>query len=147
MTHHIKGFKGRHPTKCGPTPDEKRNILETISNDKIFNKMNLTIGDDVRVLENKNKFDKGNTQFSKEIYEIHDRVVYSYKVKDTEGIVKRRRYKSHELLVVDIVTSSMNTDRMKRDEKGANKYKTVNKRIRNENMTREEVKKALKGME
>jgi len=56
---------------------EKRNIIETMSNDKIFNKLSLVIGDwfeDVRVLENKNKFDKGNTQFSKDIYEIHDRV-------------------------------------------------------------------------
>ncbi len=41
----------------------------------------------------------------------------------------------------------MNTDRMKRDEKGANKYKTVNKLIRNEDMTRAETKQALKGME
>ena len=41
----------------------------------------------------------------------------------------------------------MNTDRMKRDEKGDSKYKTVNKLIRNEDMTRAEVKKALKGIE
>jgi hypothetical protein len=91
--------------------------------------------------------EKRNIQFSKEIYEIHDRVGYSYKVKDSEGSVKRRRYKPHELLVVDNVASSMNTDRMKRDEKGDNKYKTVNKLIRNEDMTRAEVKKALKGIE
>ncbi len=84
---------------------EKRNTIDTMSNDKIFNKLTLGIGDDVRVLENKGKFDKGNAQFSQEIYEIHDRIGYSYKVKDTEGSVKRRRYKSHELLVVDNVTS------------------------------------------
>ena len=36
---------------------------------------------------------------------------------------------------------------MKRDEKGASKYKTVNKIIRNEDMTRPETKKVLKGME
>ena len=41
----------------------------------------------------------------------------------------------------------MNTDMMKRDEKGASKYKTVNKLIRNEDMTRVEAKKALKGIE
>ena len=58
-----------------------------------------------------------------------------------------RRYKPHELLVVDNVTSSLNTDRMKRDEKGASKYKTVNKLIRNEDMTRAEARKAVKGME
>jgi hypothetical protein len=119
-----------------------------MTNDKIFNKLTLGIGDDVRVLENKVKFDKGNNaQFSQEIYEIHDRIGYSYEVKDTEGSVKRRRFKPHELLVVDNVTSSMNTDRIKRDEKGASKYKTVNKLIRNEDMTRAEARKAVKGME
>jgi hypothetical protein len=41
----------------------------------------------------------------------------------------------------------LNTDRMKRDEKGASKYKTVNKLIRNEDMTRAEARKAVKGME
>ena len=126
---------------------EKRNIIETMSNDRIFNKLTLGIGDNVRVLENKDKFDKGNAQFSKEIYEIHDRVGYSYKVKDAEGSVKRRRYKPHELLVVENVDSNMNTDRMKRDEKGTSKYKTVNKLIRNEDMTRAEAKKAMKGID
>ncbi len=126
---------------------EKNNILETMSNDRIFNKFPLAIGDNVRVFENKDKFDKGNAQFSQEIYEIHDRIGYSYKVKDSEGSVKRRKYKPHEWLVVDNVASSMNTDRMKRDEKGATKYKTVNKLIRNEDMTRAEAKKSLKGIE
>jgi hypothetical protein len=126
---------------------EKRNIVETMSNDKIFNKLPLAIGDDVRVLENKDKFDKGNAQFSQEIYEIHDRVGYSYKVKDADGTVKRRRYKSHELLPVTNVTNNMNKDRMKREEKGTSKYKTVNKLIRNEDMTRAEARKAVKSMD
>ncbi len=96
------------------------------------------------MLENKDKFDKGNAQFSQEIYEIHDRVGYSYKVEDSEGTVKRRRYKPHELIPVANVTSTMNTDRMKRDEKSTSKYKTVNKLIRNEDMTRAEAHKAVK---
>ncbi len=78
---------------------------------------------------------------------MHDRIGYSYKVKDAEGSVKRRRYKPHEFLVVDNVTSSMNTDRIKRDEKGESKYKTVNNLIWNEDMTRAEVRKTVKGME
>jgi hypothetical protein len=45
---------------------EKRNVIDTMRNDKIFNKLTLSIGDDVRVLENKDKFDKGNAQFSQE---------------------------------------------------------------------------------
>jgi hypothetical protein len=132
----------------GGTLGNLQSIIDTVVNlYNDFNKLTLGIGDDVRVLENKDKFEKGNTQFSQEIYEIHDRVGNSYKVKDDEGIVKRRRYKPYELLVVDNVTSSMNTDRMKRDEKGTNKYKTVKKFIRNEDMTRSETKKTMKGME
>ena len=144
-----RGIQGKTPNQMwdNTKEQEKRNIIETMSNDKIFNKLTIGIGDDVRVLENKDKFDKGNAQFSKEIYEIHDRVGYSYKVKDSDGTVKRRRYKPHELLVVENVTNTMNTDRMKRDEKGATKYKVVNKLIRNEDMTRTEAKKALKAMD
>ncbi len=40
----------------------------------------------------------------------------------------------------------MNTDRLKRDEKGASKYKTVNKFIRNEDMTRAETRKDVKAI-
>ncbi len=68
-------------------------------------------------------------------------------MKDAEGSVKRRRYKPHELLVVDNVANTMNMDRKKRDEKSTIKYKTVNKLIRNEDMTRAEAKKAMKGID
>ena len=110
-----RGIQGKTPNQMwnNTKEQEKRNIIETMSNDRIFNKLTLGIGDNVRVLENKDKFDKGNAQFSKEIYEIHDRVGYSYKVKDSEGSVKRRRFKPHELLVVESVDSTMNTDRIK----------------------------------
>ena len=144
-----RGIKGKTPNEMWDNIKEqqKRNVIDTMSNDKTFNKLTLGIGDDVRVLENKGKFDKGHAQFSQEIYEIYDRVGYSYKVKDSEGTAKRRRYKPHELLPVTNVTSSMNKDRMKRDEKSTNKYKTVNKLIRNEDMTRAEARKAMKGID
>jgi hypothetical protein len=144
-----RGISGKTPNQMWDNikEQEKRNIVETISNDKIFNKLPLGIGDDVRVLENKDKFDKGNAQFSQEIYEIHDRIDYPYKVKDTEGSVKWRRYNPHELSVVENVGNNMNTDRIKRDEKGANKYKTVNKLIRNEDMTRAEACKVVKAID
>ena len=144
-----RGIQGKTPNEMWDNikEQEKRNVLDTMSNDKTFNKLTLGIGDDVRVLENKGKFDKGNAQFSQEIYEIHDRVGYSYKVKDADGTVKRRRYKPHELLAVTNVTNNMNTDRMKREEKSTSKYKTVNKLIRNEDMTRTEARKAVKSMD
>ena len=60
---------------------------------KVFNRLTLGYADkadDVRVFENKSKFDKGkvqgmrNTRKVTYICDIHDRVGYSYKVKDTD---------------------------------------------------------------
>jgi hypothetical protein len=81
------------------------------------------------------------------IYEVHDRIGYSFKVKDSDGNVKRRRYKPHELLQVVNMTDVINTDRVKREEKSTNKYKSINKLIRNEDMTRTEARKAMKQVE
>ena len=151
-----RGIKGKTPNQVWNDTNEQniQNMKDTISNDKLFNKLTLGIGDTVRVLENKNKFDKGSAQFSKELYEVHDRIGYSFKVKDSDGNVKRRRYKPHELLqVVNMTESSrsrapasdvINTDRVKREEKSTNKYKSINKLIRNEDMTRTEARKAMK---
>ena len=112
-------------------------MKDTISNDRLFNKLTLGIGDTVWVLENKNKFDKGSPQFSKELYEVHDSIGYSFKVKDSDGNVKRRRYKPHELLQVVNMLGPAST----------NKYKSINKLIRNEDMTRTEARKAMKQVE
>ena len=122
-------------------------MKDTINNDKLFNKLTLAIGDTVRVLENKDKFDKGSAQFSKELYEVHARTGYSFKVKDSDGNVKRRRYKPHELLQVVNMTDNIDTNRVKREEKSTNKYKSINKLIRNEDMTRTEARKAIKQVE
>ena len=151
-----RGIKGKTPNQVWNDTNEQniQNMKDTINNDRLFNKLTLGIGDTVRVLENKNKFDKGSAQFSKELYEVHDRIGYSFKVKDSDGNVKRRRYKPHELLqVVNMTESSrsrapasdvINTDRVKREEKSTNKYKSINKLIRNEDMTRTEARKAMK---
>ena len=68
-------IKGKPPNQVWNDTTEQniQNMKDTISNDKLFNKLTLGIGDTVRVLENKNKFDKGGAQFSKELYEVHDR--------------------------------------------------------------------------
>ena len=144
-----RGIKGKTPNQVWNDTNEQniQNMKDTINNDRLFNKLTLGIGDTVRVLENKNKFDKGSAQFSKELYEVHDRIGYSFKVKDSDGNVKRRRYKPHELLQVVNMTDVINTDRVKREEKSTNKYKSINKLIRNEDMTRTEARKAVKQVE
>jgi hypothetical protein len=130
MIHPIAESRVRHQTKFGTKKNKNneqniQNMKDTINNDKLFNKLTLGIGETVRVLENKNKFDKGSAQFSKELYEVHDRIGYSFKVKDSDGNVKRRRYKPHELLQVVNMTDVINTDRVKREEKSMKQVEDV----------------------
>jgi hypothetical protein len=145
-----------HKSLKGKTPDEswgnvkeqkQRNSKQTMMNDIVFSKVDFNTGDDVRVLEGKGRFDKGNAKFSKELFEIHERVGYSYKVKDNDGEVKKRRFKPIELQQVGNVENVINRARVKRDEKDDKKYKATNKLIRNEEMTKAEAKKAIKKVE
>ena len=144
-----RGLKGKTPNQVwgDKKEQEKRNMKDTMYNDMVFNKLNLETGDDVRVLQGKGRFQKGNAQFSKDVYEVYDRVGYSYRVKDDEGKIKTRRYKPNELQPVKRVENLINRDRIKRDEAADKKYKTANKLIRNEDMTRSEAKKAVKAVE
>jgi hypothetical protein len=141
-----RGLKGKTPNESWVNINEQkdRNREETIYNDRIFNRLDTEIGDAVRVLETKGQFDKGSNKFSKDVYEINERVGYSYKVKDSDGTVKRRRYKPNELQTIENVENTIDRDRIKRDDKNDNKYKTTNKLIRNEEMTRTEARKAVK---
>jgi hypothetical protein len=81
------------------------------------------------------------------MYSPAEVIGYSFKVKDADGNVKRRRYKPHELLQVVNMTDVINTDRVKREEKSTNKYKSINKLIRNEDLTRTEAHKVMKQVE
>jgi hypothetical protein len=58
-----------------------------------LNKLSFGTGDDVRELEGKGRFQKGNAKFSHEVFEIHDRVGYSYRVEDAKRKVQTRKYK------------------------------------------------------
>lgn len=144
-----KSLKGKTPNESWSNVKEQkqRNSKQTMMNDIVFSKVDLNTGDNVRVLEGKKKFEKGNAKFSKDVFEVHDRVGYSYKVKDPDGEVKKRRFKPIELQPVGNVDNQINRARIKRDEKDDQKYKTTNKLIRNEEMTKAEAKKAIKKIE
>jgi hypothetical protein len=144
-----RGLKGKTPNQVwgNKTEQEKRNMRDTMYNDMIFNKLSLGTGDDVRVLEGKGRFQKGNAKFSTEVFEIYDRVGYSYRVKNAEGKTQPRRYKPNELQPVQNVENVINRARMQRDEAADKKYKTANKLVRNEEMTRTEARKAVKAAE
>jgi hypothetical protein len=65
-----RGIKGKTPNQVWNDTNEQhiQTMKDTINDDKLFNKLTLGIGDTVGVLENKNKFDKGSAQFSKDLY-------------------------------------------------------------------------------
>lgn len=158
MMDKVVGFYNDSPHRAlkGKTPNEvwgdlkgqkARNQKETMLNDSLFSKVDLTSGEPVRVLEGKGRFQKGNSKFSTEVFEIHDRVGYSYRVADKKGEVKARRYKPIELQSVKNIQNTIDRDRMKRDEAADKKYKTANKLVRNEEMTRTEARKAVKAAE
>jgi hypothetical protein len=65
---------------------------------------------------------------STDVFEIHDRVGYSYtryRVKDSDGDLKRRRYKPNELQTVGNVENVVNRARVQRT-----KQPTKNTRLR-----------------
>ena len=144
-----RALKKRTPNESWENVKEQkdRNMKESMNNDKVFSKVDLTSGEPVRVREGKGKFDKGNAKFTKELFEIHSREGYSYRVKDADGDLKKRRYKPVEIQAVQNVQNLINRDRIKRDEKNEKTYKTTNALIRNEEMTRSEARKALKKVE
>jgi hypothetical protein len=74
-----RGIKGQTPNQVWTDTNEQhiQNMRDTIDNDKFFYKLTLAIGDTVRVLEKKNKFDKGSAHFSKDLHEVHERIGYS----------------------------------------------------------------------
>ena len=96
-------------------------------------------GKKVRVLEQKEKFDKGKQKFSKSIYTIDKKEGYKILVKDT-----KRKLKPSELLKADTVANPMLQSYIDNKLKSKEKSKVTNKLIRNEQMTKEEALKAKK---
>jgi hypothetical protein len=144
-----RALKGKTPNEVwGDLKGQKaRNMKESMLNDMIFSKIDFTSGEPVRVLKGKGRFDKGNAQFSKEIYEIHSSEGYTFTVMDSGGELKPRRYKAIELQPAGNVQNVIDRARIQRDEAADKKYKTTNKLIRNEEMTRTEARKAVKAAE
>ena len=54
-------------------------------NDNINDNLEFKIGDNVRILENKNKFDKEKPRFSKDIYTIVNFLGYKFELQDDPG--------------------------------------------------------------
>ena len=75
------------------------------------------------------------------------RTRYSFQVIDSDGKKQRRRLKPTEIQVVGKVDNLIDRKRLAKDENTTKKVKTVGKLVRNEDLTVEEAKKAVKQLE
>ena len=95
-------------------------------------------GDKERILEQKEKFDKGKLKFSKEIYTVDKKEGYKIIVNGTS-----RKLKPAELLKAS-TTANPITDKYIQDKKEEKKAaKVVNSLVRNAKMTPAEAKAAV----
>jgi hypothetical protein len=115
-----------------------RRFNDSLHNQKIYNTVPFKEGDNVRILESKEKFDKGRKKFSKELYTINKKEGYKILVNGTS-----RKLKPSEILKTTSQSNpiSDNYIEAKKQEKKAGK--DVNKLMRNDKMTRDEAKTAV----
>ena len=76
---------------------------------KIYTSVNLNDGDNVRILQDKGKFDKGKNKFSNDVFKVEGRK--GYKIITSDGI-----YKPNELLKVNKVETPISKQFIERNE-------------------------------
>ncbi len=137
-----------HRTLNNKTPNEvfkdnddqlARYLNDSAHNQTIYKSVPFNDGDKVRILEKKEKFDKGKQKFSKDIYTIDKKEGYKLIVKD-----EKRKLKPSELLKADKISNPISQSYINNKIKSKENAKITNKLIRNEDMTKEEAIKAKK---
>ena len=116
-----------------------RHLNDSVHNQNVYKSVPFDTGDKVRILEKKEKFDKGKQKFSKEVYTIDKKDGYKLIVKD-----EKRKLKPSELLKADKVSNPISQSYINNKIKSKENSKITNKLIRNEDMTKEEAIKAKK---
>ena len=121
-------------------------LLDSIHNEHIYKTVPFKSGDNVRILEEKGKFEKGSSKFSRDLYTIEKNEGYKIRVKNASGEMTKRKLKPSEIKKVDIVDNPKAQSKIDRAIKIKDSIKTTNKLIRNEDMTVEESKKAKQAL-
>ena len=116
-----------------------RHLNDSIHNQQVYKTVPFDIGDKVRILEKKEKFDKGKQKFSKELYTIDKKEGYKIIIKD-----EKRKLKPSELLKADKVSNPISQSYIDNKIKSKEQSKITNKLIRNEDMTKKEALQAKK---
>ena len=116
-----------------------RHLNDSVHNQQVYKTVPFDTGDKVRILEKKEKFDKGKQKFSKELYTIDKREGYKLIIKD-----EKRKLKPSELLKPDKISNPISQAYIDRTIKSKENAKITNKLIRNEDMTKQEALQAKK---
>ena len=112
-------------------------------NRNVLDKNKISIGAEARILETKDKLEKGSQKFSLDVYKLVGREGNRFMVENAEGEKLRRRLKPAELQVVKTVDSKIDRNIIKEQAAEKKQRQVINKLIRGAEMKKEETKKAL----
>jgi hypothetical protein len=133
-------LKNKTPNEVFKDNDDQtaRHLNDTMHNQAIYKSVPFNDGDKVRILEKKEKFDKGKKKFSKELYTINKKEGYKILVNGTS-----RKLKPAELLKASTTANPISEKYIqdKKEEKKAGKV--INSLVRNAKMTPAEAKTAV----
>ena len=131
-------LKNKTPKQVFKDNDDQmaRHLNDSVHNKKKYQSVPFKDGEKVRILEQKEKFDKGKQKFSKEIYTIDKKEGYKILIKD-----EKRKLKPSELLKADNFSNPISQTYINNKIKSKENSKITNKLIRNEDMTKDEALK------
>jgi hypothetical protein len=112
-------------------------------NRNIISKSNISIGAEARILESKGQLEKGSQKFSVDLYKLVGREGNRFMVENSDGEKLRRRLKPAELQVVKTVESKIDKNIIKEQAAEKKQRQTINKLVRNAEMTKQEALKAV----
>ena len=115
-----------------------RHFNDSLHNQQIYKTVPFKEGDNVRILESKEKFDKGRKKFSKELYTVNKKEGYKILVNGTS-----RKLKPSELLKTTSTANPISEKYIEAKKQEKKAGKDVNKLMRNDKMTRDEAKTAV----
>ncbi len=116
-----------------------RHINDSVHNQQIYITVPFDTGDKVRILEKKERIDKGKQKISKELYTIDKREGFKLTMKD-----ENRKLKPSELLKATTVSNPISQAYIDRTIESKENAKIANKFIRHEDVTKQEALKAKK---
>jgi DNA-binding MltR family transcriptional regulator len=115
-------------------------------NRNIISKSNISIGAEARILESKGQLEKGSQKFSVDLYKLVGREGNRFMVENSDGEKLRRRLKPAELQVVKTVESKLDKNIIKEQAAEKKQRQTINKLVRNAEMTKQEALKAVEDL-